>query len=355
MDGYALRAADVTEPGTALKLIGEVRAGAPAGERPVEPGTAMRIFTGALIPPGADTVVMVERTEESSADKVVQIHEVPEPGRHIRRRAEDRVEGEQILEPGAVIRAPEISAMAAVGHVRVRVRRQPVVNVLSTGDEVVDADAIPAAHQIRNSNAPTLLAQLGELGLTGRYLGNAADSRDRLDALIEKGLSGDLLLVTGGVSVGKYDLVGQALEDAGMQVLFHKVRIKPGKPILAGRRDGCLVVGLPGNPVSAFTGFAVFVAPALRKLMGCGQWQNVELRAALAEALRCKPGRVTFHLCRIEVADGSLTARVVPSSGSGDVLAIPRANGFMVTDETTGEEPAGTELPVIPLSEFQLR
>jgi len=352
MDGFALRAADVNQPGTVLKLIGEVRTGAPAGEVRVEAGSAVRIFTGAVIPPGADTVVMVERTEENPADSSVQVLEVPQPGRHIRRRAEDRVKGETVLKPGTPIRAAEIAALASVGKVCIRVHRTPVVNVLSTGDEIVGPEVIPEEHQIRNSNAPTLLAQLGELGIAGNDLGNVADRRERLDERIARGLSGDLLIVTGGVSVGKYDLVGQALEDAGMQLLFHKVQVKPGKPILAGRRKDCLVIGLPGNPVSVFTGFAVFVAPTLRKLMGFRSWKNVELRVALAEPLRCKPGRVTYHLCRIEVAEGRLAARPVRSSGSGDVLAIAHADGFLITDETIGELPRGAELPLLPLRRF---
>jgi molybdopterin molybdotransferase len=355
MDGFAVRSADVSEPGSVLKLNGEVRAGASAEEVRVEPGSAVRIFTGAVIPPGADTVVMIERTDENPADGSVRMLEAAQTGRHIRRRAEDRVKGEVVLQPGTVIRAAEVAVLASVGKVHIRVHRRPVVNVLSTGDEIVSPEVVPEDHQIRNSNAPTLLAQLGEMGLAGSDLGNVADRRDGLDERIARGLSGDLLIVTGGVSVGKYDLVGQALADAGMQLLFHKVKVKPGKPILAGRYKDCVVIGLPGNPVSAFTGFAVFVEPTLRKMMGYRSWMNVELRVALAEPLRCKPGRVTYHLCRIEVTEGRLAARPVSSSGSGDVLAIALADGFMITDETIGELPRGAELPVLPLRRFVTR
>jgi molybdopterin biosynthesis enzyme len=140
-----------------------------------------------------------------------------------------------------------------------------------------------------------------------------------------------------------------------MQLLFHKVKVKPGKPILAGRYKDCVVIGLPGNPVSAFTGFAVFVEPTLRKMMGYRSWMNVELRVALAEPLRCKPGRVTYHLCRIEVTEGRLAARPVSSSGSGDVLAIALADGFMITDETIGELPRGAAFARRPLRVFDHR
>jgi molybdopterin molybdotransferase len=332
-----------------------VRAGQPVGDLTVGPGQAVRIMTGATVPPGADAVVMVEKTEERTAEGRVRIDDAPRPGRHVRRRGEDRERGAVVVERGAPIHAAEIAALAALGRTSVRVHRVPDVRVLSTGDEVVEPDRSPEPHQVRNSNAGTLLAQLRELGLWGIYLGNAGDSTEELADRLEQGLRGDVLLVSGGVSVGEYDLVGQALTQAGAELLFHKVAVKPGKPILAARRGNCLVVGLPGNPVSALTGFAVFVAPALRKLMGYRRWENSEVRVRLDEPLSSRPGRTAYHLARITWTGGCYQGHRVSSTGSGDVLSMARANGFLVTPEQGGEFAPGDELPALLWSDADHR
>jgi molybdopterin molybdotransferase len=219
--------------------------------------------------------------------------------------------------------------------------------VLATGDELVEPDRAPASHQVRNSNAPMLLAQLHKFGLEGEYLGIAPDRPDRLATLVAQGLDADVLLVTGGVSVGEYDLVGRALETEGMRLLFHKVAIKPGKPLLAGRRGNCLVFGLPGNPVSAFTGFTVFVAPVLRHLMGWRDWRSVRGRARLGAPLRGRAGRETYHLAQLELRDGVPMARQIRSAGSGDVLALSRANGFVVTPVDVADLPTGSRVDTL--------
>jgi molybdopterin molybdotransferase len=159
---------------------------------------------------------------------------------------------------------------------------------------------------------------------------------------LTRGLDADALLVTGGVSVGEYDLVGRALETAGMRLLFHKVAIKPGKPLLAGRRGGCLVFGLPGNPVSAFSCFSVFVAPVLRHLMGWREWRSVRGRARLDAPLRGRGGRETYHLAELEFRDGAPVARQIRAAGSGDVLALSRADGFVVTPADVADLPTGS-------------
>ena len=183
--------------------------------------------------------------------------------------------------------------------------------------------------------------------IEGSYLGIAGDTRAELDRALERGLSGDLLLITGGVSAGDYDLVGEALADAGMRLLFHKVAVKPGKPILAGRRGKSLVVGLPGNPLSTYTGFAVFVAPALRKMMGHRQWENERLTAVLGDSLRIRPGREGYHLARVSVGEQGLVATRLEIAGSGDVLALARADGLIVTDPSVTELPAGAPVPLL--------
>ena len=358
MDGFAVRTADLTSDGQRLRITGEVRAGETDEPPCIAAGETLRIFTGAVVPEGADAVVMVEVTQEDEDDEAgedgrsVTIKQQPKAGQHIAVKGENLRRGQAILEPGRLIRAAEIAALTSNGSVRPRVYRRPVVHVLSTGDEIIECDQIPLPHQVRNSNGRTLLAQLAELGLEGRYLGIAPDTREGLARRIAEGLTGDLLLITGGVSVGKYDLVSDVLESAGLETLFHGVSVKPGKPLLAGRHGACLVMGLPGNPVSTFTGFAVFVLPVIRKMMGLRDWQHPTLRATVEASFEARPGRPTYHLARISGSDSGLSARRIASSGSGDTLSISRANGFMLTPGEGGSVLAGSELAVMMWKDF---
>lgn len=350
MDGFAVRAVDCAEVGRSLVVTSELRAGQDAGATAVGAGAAVRIFTGGVIPRGGNAVVMVELTEEDRSAGTVVVKEPPETGQHIRRRGEDLRAGETVIEAGTVVRAAEIAALAAVGRTRVTVIRPPRVAVMSTGDEVVEVDANPAPHQVRNSNASMLLAQIQAMGVGARYLGIAGDERGALDAMIADGLTGDVLILTGGVSVGEYDLVGASLIRAGCEVLFHKVAMRPGKPILAAKRGGCLVLGLPGNPVSAFTGFHVFVQPALRKLMGHPDPVAVPVLATLLEPLRRRPGRLTYHLAHLRWREGKPLVVPVTSASSGDVLSLVRANAFIVAPGDTQPVPAGTDVDVVAWS-----
>jgi molybdopterin molybdotransferase len=345
MDGYALRSADAGVPGAVLRIRGEVRAGRPP-EAGVEPGTAVRIMTGAIVPAGADAVVMVERT--AVRGDAVEIVDAVVRGQNVRQRGCEARRGTVVLEAGTSVRAAEVAALASVGRARPRVYRLPRVAVLSTGDEIVPAarDEI-APHEIRNSNVPALRAMLAAMGIDAVDLGNVRDDRPSLDARIADGLAHDLLLVTGGVSAGTYDLVSAGLAARGATILFHGVAMKPGKPVLAARGAAGLAVGLPGNPVSACTVFAVLVAPALRRRMGLARWESPELLATLDEPLSAKAGRTTYHLARFETRGRRLHARAVDSRGSGDVLSMARADGWVVTPSTGGEYPAGSELPAL--------
>jgi len=347
MDGFAVRAADCVEPGRSLVVTGEVRAGQDAGAVVVGAGEAVRIFTGGMVPGGADAVVMVEVTEEDRASATVLVRERPEPGQHIRRRGEDIRAGETVIERGTIVRPAEIAALAAVGRTRFKVVRPPRVAVMSTGDEVVESEAVPAPHQVRNSNARMLMAQVREVGAEARYLGISGDERAALDTMIADGLTGDVLILTGGVSVGEYDLVGAALIRAGCDVLFHTVSMRPGKPILAAKRGDCLVLGLPGNPISAFTGFQVFVKPALRKLMGDPQPVAATIRATLLNSLRRRPGRLTYHLAHVRWQDGRPFVTPVASASSGDVLSLVRANAFIIAAGDSQPLPAGADVDVL--------
>jgi molybdopterin molybdotransferase len=348
MDGFAVRSPDLAGGAATLRIAGEVRAGESGEGVHVAPGTCARVFTGAVIPEGADAVVMVERTVEDRAAGAVRVEEAAPAGRHVRRRGEDRRAGEIVVARGTVLRPAEIAALAAVGSVRVPVVPRPEIAVASTGDEIVEVDRLPGPHEIRNSNAAMLLALLEREGMRGRFLGIARDEPAALDALLDRGLAHDVLLLTGGVSVGEHDLVAPALARRGAAVLFHTVAMRPGKPILAARCGRALVLGLPGNPVSAFTAFHVFAAPALRRLAGDPHPMRASAPARLLERLPRRPGRRTYALASLARRDGGLVATPVRSASSGDVFALARANAFVVVEG--GEQPieAGEPVDVLP-------
>lgn len=348
MDGFAVRASDVVEVPATLRVSGEVRAGESGTGVRVTPGACVRIFTGAVVPEGADAVVMVEHTVEDRAAGSVRVEEAAPPGQHIRRRGEDRRAGEIVVSRGTVLRPAEIAALAAVGSTRVPVVPRPSVAVGSTGDEIVEIERAPAPHEIRNSNAAMLLALLAREGLPGRFLGIARDDALSLDVLFAQGLAHDVLLLTGGVSVGEYDLVGEALARRGAEVLFHTVAMRPGKPILAARCGRTLVLGLPGNPLSAFTAFQVFAAPALRRLAGHPHPVPAPVAARLSAPLPRRPGRRTYALASLAHRGGELIATPVRSASSGDVFALARANAFVVMEG--GDQPieAGAIVDVLP-------
>jgi molybdopterin molybdotransferase len=290
---------------------------------------------------------MQELAAEDARTKTLTVKERPEAGQHVRRRGEDLKAGETVCAEGSRVRPAELAALAAVGRTRVRVIPAPSVAVLSTGDELVEVAAAPRPHQVRNSNAAMLAASLRSMGVTPLELGIAGDDTAELDAAVATGLRAEVFLLTGGVSVGAYDLVAAALSRAGCEILFHNVAMRPGKPILAARRGRCLVFGLPGNPVSAFTGFQVFVAPAVRKLMGEPNPAAALVRARLDAPLRRRPGRLTFHLARLRHAGGEPFVSPVASASSGDVLSLVRANAFIVAPGDPQAIAAGESVDVL--------
>ena len=348
MDGFAVRAGDCASGAAVLAVAGELRAGQDPGAIAIGPGQAVRVFTGAMIPSGADAVVMQELVVEDARTKSLTVKERPEAGQHVRRRGEDLLAGDTVCAEGQNLRAAELAALAAVGRTRVRVIPKPTVSVLSTGDEIVEVAAFPLPHQIRNSNATMLAALLRSMGVTPRELGIAGDDTAQLDAAMATGLGADVFVLTGGVSVGAYDLVGDALSRAGCELLFHNVAMRPGKPILFARRGRCLVFGLPGNPVSALTGFHVFVAPALRKMMGEANPVAGLVRATLEVELRRRPGRLTFHLARIHHVDGAPFVSPIASASSGDLLSLVHANAFIVAPGDPAPIAEGVPVDVLP-------
>jgi molybdopterin molybdotransferase len=329
MDGFAVRAADLPEGRAVLRVVEEVTAGQ-TPRRPVGPGEATRIMTGAPLPPGADAVVMVERTRPADDHRVAIEDRPPAPGQNVLPRGREMRRGDTVLAAGTVLRPQELGVLATVGRTGARVVPAPAVAVLATGDELVEAEAMPGPGQIRNSNGPMLAAQVSRAGGVPRPLGIARDRPDHLRALVAEGLRSPVLILSGGVSAGKLDLVPGVLQELGVTAHFHKVEMKPGKPVFFGSRGDHLVFGLPGNPVSSLVCFELFVRPALRRLGGHADAGPRLLRAALAEDFAYRTDRPTYHPARLEAGERGWEVRAVPWFGSPDLRGLTRANAFVL-------------------------
>jgi molybdopterin molybdotransferase len=328
MDGYAVRAADLPDGRGTLTVVEEVRAGR-TPRHTLQAGQATRIMTGAPIPTGADAVVMVERTRIEN-DRVVIEDRPTQPGQNVMPRGREMRRGETVLSAGSGLRPQEFGLLATVGRTSARIHPAPRVAVLSTGDEVVEASERAGPGQIRNGNGPMLCAQAARAGGLPQYLGIARDRVDSLRPLIAEGLRADVLLLSGGVSAGKLDLVPGVLQEAGVQPHFHKVEMKPGKPVFFGSRDHTVVFGLPGNPVSALVCFELFVRPALRRLGGHAEPGPPYVRAVLAEDFAYRTERPTYHAAALSSDDSGWRVRAVPWYGSPDLRGLTKANAFIV-------------------------
>lgn len=348
MDGYAVRAADVTHVPCVLPVVGDVAAG-PASPLRVQPGLCVRIMTGAFLPPGADTVIPVEHTDGGLAQ--VRIDQVPRPGQHVRRAGEDVQAGETVMTSGTLLGASQVGLAAAVGRGRVFVRPRPRVVVLSTGDELVEAGQPLHPGQLYDSNSVALTAACTEAGAQAYRVGIIADDGRRLlDTLEDQLVRADVLLTSGGVSVGAYDVVKEVLSRLGT-VGFHKVAMQPGMPQGFGviGPDRTPVFALPGNPVSAMVSFEAFVRPALRRMLGAPQVHRPMVSAVTTEALRSPVGKRSYLRVRLEVRDGAYVVSTVSGTGSHLVAGLARANAFAVVPEDVTEVPAGAPVQVMVL------
>ena len=337
-DGFAVMAAD--HPRT-LTIVGEARAGG-AYEGVLTPEAAVEIMTGAPLPQGAEAVVMVEHVTRSGNQ--VNVPAAP-PGQFISRQAEEAQQGQVLLQKGQPLHFGGIALLAAAGCARVPVYRQPRVAILATGDELVPVESTPRPHQIRNSNAHALAAQVLRAGGIPEILDIARDTLEHTTALIERGLQADLLLLSGGVSAGKDDVVEPALATFEAQLFFDRVAIQPGQPLVFGRARGTFFFGLPGNPNSTLVTFEMFARAALELLGGGADVSLLWLTAELAEPFRHKPGLTRFLPAR--VTQGRL--HPVRWQGSGDLPVLARANAWMVVDAGRAEWSAGDPMPVILL------
>lgn len=354
MDGYALRASDLASLPALLEVVGEARAGV-VPEVEIGPGQAARIMTGAALPRGADSVQIVEKTEELEGGRLVRVLEAVKPGANISPRASEARAGEVVLETGRYIGAAEIAVLATFGRARLSVFARPTVALLSTGDELVEYEQAPGPGQIRNSNAPALAAQLALLGLRPDYLGIARDHLDDLRAKIERAFERDIAILTGGVSMGAYDLVEQVFAELGVRVYFEKVAIKPGKPAVFGRRGETVVFGLPGNPVSAYVTFEWFVKPAILKLMGSPAPEPARTTALLLADARQKPGRTALLPAWTEFSEGRYRTKLLPWKGSADIIGFARANSLLIFPAERESYRAGDTVEVIMLEDHLRR
>ncbi len=325
MDGYALRAGDITESGTKLEVIYDL----PAGSLPkqaVKAGQAVRIMTGAPIPEGADTVVMREQTHE--AEHTVVINTIPKRGDHIRRAAEDIAAGQVILKAGTRLGPAQIGLLASVRKFLVHVHQQPVVAILATGDEVADLDDPFSAGMVSSSNSYTLISMVKECGAIPLYLGIARDSREDLISKMQQARRADLLISSGGVSMGDYDLVKEVMQDDGNKMEFWQVCMKPGKPLAFGHIAGIPAIGLPGNPVSTMTSFYQFVRPAIRKMLGAENLLLPSITATLNAPIKKRGDRV--HYVRGQFDAASMSVTTTGDQGSGILSSMARGNCFII-------------------------
>lgn len=346
MDGYAVRAADTAAaPAVELAVVEDLPAGRLARRR-LGPMQAARIMTGAPVPAGADAVVMVEDTERSDGGGVL-VRRAVRPGENIGLAGEDLKRGETALERGAVIGPAEIGMLAAANAARVAVVRRPRVAVIATGDEIVEPGAAKRRGQIRNANGPALAALAVRAGAEVRYLGIARDHGPALAAKLARARRADVVVLSGGVSVGDHDLVKEELRAAGVRPVFWRVRIKPGKPVFFGRRGRQLVFGLPGNPTSAMVTFLLFVEPALAAMGGRRGPAGGTGRAVLAEGITVRPGRT--HFLRGVVVEPGPVLKVAPYADqrSGVIRSMVRGRVLIVVPAEAARLDAGREVDVI--------
>jgi molybdopterin molybdotransferase len=357
-DGYAVRAADLSSLPATLEVVGEIKAGAPTHDVPaIQPGQAATIMTGAPAPPGADAVVMVEYTSRQ-ADRV-QITKSAAAGDNIVPAGAEARRGERLLGPGLRLDYAAVAVAASAGRSRVLVYRKPQVAVLATGDEIVDVDVQPEANQIRNSNSYSLAAQVQAAGGEPVMLSIAPDEPDRLRELISDGLESDLLLLAGGVSMGKYDLVEQVLAESEAEFLFTGAQIQPGRPVVFGRvprtaggeeaasSRHIYFFGLPGNPVSTMVTFELFARPMLEALAGMTPRKLAFLHARLKSEIKTKTGLKRFLPAVFSGEFERSEVELARWQGSGDVVSMARANCYIVIPPDLEQIAAGEWVAVL--------
>ena len=347
MDGYAVMNEDIMsanrENPAILKVIEDLPAGYTAKNK-VNKGEAIRIMTGAPIPMGADTVVMVEDTEKDG--KNVKILRETPFGENIRRAGEDIKTGELVVPKGTVIRPAEVGIMATCGRAFISVYQRPRVAVVSTGDELVDVDEEITEGKIVTSNSYTLSAMAADCGADAFKLGIARDTREALKEKLRQALHADVIITSGGVSVGDFDFVKDVLKELGSEMKFWKVAMKPGKPLAFGTIGGKPAFGLPGNPVSCMVCFEQFVRPSILKMMGHNRIYRPVIKATLKEDIKKKTGRKHFMRSFVRFEDGQYTVTTSGDQGSGILKSMVAANALLIFPEELSLLKAGDKVKV---------
>ena len=362
MDGYAVRSVDTASASQdnpiLLKVIGEIAAGY-VPDKKVTSGTAVRVMTGAPLPEGADAVVQFENTDEMERKsqkkslKEINILKSAEKRLNVRYKGEDIANGQLVLKKDTLLRAAEIGVLASLGIPRVAVIRRPVISVLSTGDELCDIDEPLAPGKIYNSNAYSIAASILSCGGIPKIIGIGRDSVQSLNLKINEGLNADMLITTGGVSKGDYDIVKDVLATIG-KIGFWTVRMKPGKPLAFGtikRAEGCRTreiphLGLPGNPVSSMTTFEQFARPAILKMMGREKFNRPVVEAVLDSPVVNEDGRRVFARVRVTKTAGGYRASLTGPQGSGILTSMSQANGLAIIPEDCPAVKAGDSVRV---------
>jgi molybdopterin molybdotransferase len=349
MDGYAVRAADVATLPAELKLVGYAQAGGShAGT--VGPGEAVRIFTGAPVPAGADAIVIQENTE-AAGDRVRVVDGKAPVGRFIRKAGLDFKEGDVLLRAGRVLTARDVGLAAAMNLPWLKVRRRPRIAILATGDEIVMPGEPIGPNQIVSSNALALAAFVTAAGGVPIDLGIAPDSAEALKTMAAGARGADMLITTGGASVGDHDLVRHVLGDVGLEIDFWKIAMRPGKPLMSGRIGEVPMLGLPGNPVSAQVCAALFLWPAIRAMLGADTRETRFVRARLGRALGENDEREDYLRAGLErQPDGTLVATPFETQDSSMFATMARADALIVRAPHAPPLPAGAEVSVLPLA-----
>lgn len=348
MDGYACITAGLNA-GDTLSVVDFLPAGK-CPDAPLQPGQAIKIMTGAPIPLGCDAVIPIEDVE--NCPQGIRLNHILKPGSHIRRRAEDLQQGCLLAQPGTQLRAEDMAVLAAGGVTTVQVHPTPKVAILATGDELVELGHQPGPGQIINSNFHLLSAKLRLAGAEVIPLGIAKDTAGDLQDRIQRGFQADMLITTGGVSVGDHDLVQETLLEMGFHKHFWKVNIKPGKPLLFGTFQNKPVFGLPGNPASSALTFELFVRPALRALAGSPTPEIKRRRAVLSTSVQGKLKRQLFLWGTLKDDDGGPVFHPSMQQGSGQNRSFQGANALLPVPLGTDKVEASSEVEVIPLAAF---
>ncbi len=344
-DGFAVRSADARAPGARLECVGELRAGG-SFEGALGPGQCVEIMTGASIPAGADAVAMIEHTKRDG--RAITLDRAVRSGDHIVPRGSEARAAALLVAANTRLGYAEMALAAQAGAARLEVFANPRVAILSTGDEVVDARATPGPLQVRNSNGVSIEVLARTAGAQPVQLGNVPDEKNALREGIERGLQADILVLSGGVSMGKYDLVEQVLSDLGAEFHFTGVAIRPGRPAVFATCREKLVFGLPGNPVSTMVTFELFVLPAIDLLSGTASRPLPVFRAKLATPVHEKGPMVHFLPARIEWEGREARVTQLPWQGSGDIVALALANGYLVVGPERPDIAPGEWVDVLP-------